>query len=156
MPPSERGSVQSIAPLPEIPVVDVGSCPAADLLRAAPEGAAALIGAARREFGDLLIRFGDWRSPAWPEPPSNPFHAHIATADRAYGEPGGYFLNLSYEWACTTGTGPDPGGEGARLLRILDWPLAGLGRHLVIARHASPAGRWLNATWPGFAGVLTA
>lgn len=156
MPSSEPSAARPFAPLPEIPVIDVGASPAAELLRAAPEGAAALLGAARREHGDLLIRYGDWRSRLWLQRAGNPYLAEIARAAQALGAPGGYFLNVSYEWACTTGTGPDPGGEGARLLRVLDWPLEGLGRHLLVARHAGPPGPWLNATWPGFAGVLTA
>jgi hypothetical protein len=74
----------------------------------------------------------------------------------AVGMRGAYLLNLSHEWACTTGVASDPAGRGERLVRVLDWPLDGLGRHVVIARHVGPSGPWFNATWPGFAGVLTA
>ncbi|MBT6204317.1 MAG: hypothetical protein HOI34_11520 [Rhodospirillaceae bacterium] len=63
---------------------------------------------------------------------------------------------MSYEWGCTTAVTPDPSGRGMRLLRTLDWPFHGLGRSLIAANMTGPAGDWLNITWPGFAGVLTA
>ena len=37
---------------------------------------------------------------------------------------------------------------------MLDWPIDGLGRHLVAARHETPAGLWIDLTWPGFAGTV--
>jgi hypothetical protein len=72
------------------------------------------------------------------------------------GVSGPYFLNLIYEWACSTSAAPDPTGTGARMIRVLDWGLSGLGRHVVVARHATPVGPFFSATWPGYAGVLTA
>ena len=41
-------------------------------------------------------------------------------------------------------------------MRTLDWPFAGLGRGLTVARQAGPAGEFWNVTWPGAVGVLTA
>jgi hypothetical protein len=41
-------------------------------------------------------------------------------------------------------------------MRVLDWPLHGLGRAVVAARQGGPAGTFLNLTWPGFAGAVTA
>jgi hypothetical protein len=40
--------------------------------------------------------------------------------------------------------------------RTLDWPFHGLGRTVVVAHEDSPAGPFLNVTWPGAVGVLTA
>src|SRR5260370_26964023 len=71
------------------------------------------------------------------------------------GRAGVYCLNIAYEWACARSAAPDPGGAGARLIRVLDWGLTGIGRHVVIARHESACGPFYNATCPGFAGVLT-
>jgi hypothetical protein len=42
-----------------------------------------------------------------------------------------------------------------RLVRVLDWPLDGLGAGLVAARQSGRAGAYVNLTWPGFAGVVT-
>ncbi len=58
-------------------------------------------------------------------------------------------LNISTEWACTTAV------AGGRLVRTLDWPLAGLGREVVVARRIGAAGPWYGVTWPGFVGTLT-
>jgi hypothetical protein len=43
-----------------------------------------------------------------------------------------------------------------RMLRTLDWPFHGVGRHVLVARQKGPAGSFLNVTWPGFVGVITA
>lgn len=153
----ERASrPRSIAELlPEIPLIEVGPVPALELMRAAPDQAAALLEAARRQYTSIGIMLGDRRSRRWLERARNPYLPEIRAVAEALGAPGAYLLNLSYEWACTTGVESDPGGKGTRLLRVLDWPLEGLGRNTVIARHAGPAGPWYNIGWPGFAGVLT-
>jgi hypothetical protein len=72
------------------------------------------------------------------------------------GRPGAFFLNAVYEWSCSTSVGPAPSGRGARMIRVLDWGLAGMGKHAVIARHETPHGVFYNATWPGYAGVVNA
>jgi hypothetical protein len=70
--------------------------------------------------------------------------------------PGAYFLNLHYEWGCTTAAKPAMEGTSARLLRALDWKVNGLGRYVVAARITSARGPWVSLTWPGFTGVLQA
>ena len=42
------------------------------------------------------------------------------------------------------------------LVRTLDWPFSGLGRHLEVVHMRGPAGEFFNVSWPGYAGVLTA
>ena len=69
---------------------------------------------------------------------------------------GAWFMNFCFEWGCTTGVAADPGHPGMRMLRTLDWPFHGIGEHVVVARQAGPAGSFLNVTWPGFIGVITA
>ncbi|MGF1608492.1 MAG: hypothetical protein ACFCUQ_03795, partial [Kiloniellales bacterium] len=77
---------------------------------------------------------------------------------------GAHFLNLNYEWACTSavtaGAKARQAGAGPaappRLLRVLDWSLEGLGAAVVAARFAAPAGPWINLTWPGFVGCIQA
>ena len=41
------------------------------------------------------------------------------------------------EWGCTTAIKPTPEGRLARLLRTLDWNVAGIGRFVVAARIAN-------------------
>jgi hypothetical protein len=65
-------------------------------------------------------------------------------------------MNFSFEWGCTTGAAPDPAAPGVRLLRTLDWPFHGLGRHVLVARQEGPAGVSYNITWAGFIGAITA
>lgn len=140
----------------EIPLIDVGA-----------EGPLALIEHERARFEDLLGRgkahysrsvlaFGDRVSRRWLKRVTTPYKQDLH--DVAAGAPLGtgiYMLNLSYEWACTSAVGAPPSGDGNRLLRTLDWPLDGLGRNVVIARHAAEAGPWFNVTWPGFVGSAT-
>lgn len=102
------------------------------------------------------MRLADARSRRWLEASGNPFVAEIEAVHAEAGRPGAWLLNLSYEWGCSAAVAPDPAGQGMRLLRTLDWPFHGLGAGLMAARHEGPAGRWLNLTWSGFAGVLTA
>ena len=127
-------------------------------------GPVALIGADLARFQDIAasaedyygwtaFRIGDRLSRRWLEKSDNPYRAEIAEVAERLGRPGAYLLNLSYEWTCTAGVGPDPEGAGTRLLRTLDWPLPGLGRDVVAAGHEGPAGSWWNVTWPGFVGV---
>ena len=92
----------------------------------------------------------------WLDRTANPYRHEVAAIAESLGRPGGYVLNLSYEWACTTMAAPAPDGEGMRLLRTLDWDFVGLGRYVCVVRQAGPAGAFLNVTWPGYAGVLTA
>ena len=83
------------------------------------------------EFRTALA-VGDALSRRWLAGADNPFSDEIAKIAGTAGGPGAYLLNLSYEWTCTTSAAADPGGTGNRLLRTLDWPLDGLGRHLKV------------------------
>jgi len=65
-----------------------------------------------------------------------------------------WFLNGSYQWGCTALAREKNGPPW--LVRTLDWPFPGLGRHVEITRMRGPAGDFYNVTWPGYVGVLTA
>jgi hypothetical protein len=148
--------MQNIASLPSIPLRDVREGGA---LRHATEASAQAL--ALRD--DCLSFFPpparhlmpalDGVTRRWLRRTSTPYLAEIETIAATLGFPGVWFLNGSYEWGCTTHA-RDIGAPW--LLRTLDWPFPGLGRHLEIARMAGPAGEFYSATWPGFAGVLTA
>jgi hypothetical protein len=83
----------------------------------------------------------------------SPYVPEIAAIASALKFPGVWFLNGSYEWGCTTLARDE---DAPWLVRTLDWPFPGLGRHVEVAHSAGPAGEYYNVTWPGFAGVLTA
>src|SRR5574341_629686 len=142
----------------EIPLTDIGAAGAAALFDVHPERAVALIDTAlaAHPLLTLAARLGDRASRRWLERQANPYLDEIRHIATRLDRPGVYFLNIVYEWACSTSAAPDPAGPGMRLIRVLDWGLAGIGRYLVLARHQTRHGAFLNATWPGYAGVLTA
>ncbi|HKU97602.1 MAG TPA: hypothetical protein VJR58_20095 [Vineibacter sp.] len=98
-------------------------------------------------LGDPLVRW-------WLRRSGSPYIDDIAAIAQAVPGRGIWFLHGAYLFGCTTLA--DEGHEGPRLRRTLDWPFPGLGRLVEVARQAGPAGDYLNVTWPGFAGVLTA
>lgn len=142
--------------LPSIPLIDLGDRGPLALLSAERLRAEALLAAGRRRYGRMALAFGDRLSLQWLERSENPFRDEIAAIAATIGDVGAAMLNLSFEWSCTSGAAPDPRAGGNRLLRVLDWPLDGLGRHVVVTKNDSPAGTWYNVTWPGAVGVLTA
>ncbi|MDP6603474.1 MAG: hypothetical protein QGG17_04675 [Rhodospirillales bacterium] len=142
--------------LTAIPFVDVGRKGPLAVLEAEPEKANDLLLSGQRYYGATALTIGDALSRRWLRHAANPYGREIASLAEHVGTPGIYLLNLSYEWTCTTAVGADPIRAGNRMLRSLDWPLAGLGRNLVVARHEADAGPYLSCTWPGFSGVATA
>jgi hypothetical protein len=142
----------------QIPLTDIGTRGAADLFDVHAERGAALFDTAlaAHPWLPLAARLGDATSRRWLERQGNPYLDEIRHIARRLDRPGVYFLNLVYEWACSTSAALDPSGLGMRLIRVLDWGLTGIGQYLVLARHETPHGPFLDPTWPGYAGVLTA
>jgi hypothetical protein len=138
-----------------IPFVDLGAAGPAALADSHRESAEALLLAGRRLVPYPFLPALDKVSRRWAHKARNPHLAEIA-AMSAVLPTGVWFMNLCFEWGCTTGVAPDPDGAGMRMLRTLDWPFHGIGRHVVVARQTAPAGDYLNVTWPGFVGVVTA
>jgi hypothetical protein len=137
------------ADLPEIPVFDCGSLGAAHLVEMALPRARRMMEMGRANYTAPLLALADWKSRAWLAKNETPYAEEIDRIAKRVEAAGAHALNVSYEWACTTAA------VAPVLLRALDWRFDGLGREIVVARHASPAGPWLNVTWPGFVGVLT-
>ncbi|MBM3565614.1 MAG: hypothetical protein FJX42_05825 [Alphaproteobacteria bacterium] len=144
-----------------IPVLQIGAGGAPALAKAAPDRLKLILAAAEAHYGRIALAAGGRLSRLWLERADNPYLAEIAETAAGLAVHGGqaagaYLLNLSFEWTCTTGVAADPEGRGNRMLRTLDWPLDNLGRALVVARQEDDAGPYLNVTWPGFAGIVTA
>ena len=144
----------SLDAMETIPVIDIGADGLAALARLELPRALALVEATQRQFSSGALALLDRPSKRWLARTANPFRDEIDRIAGIVGRPGVHALNLSFEWACSSATAPDPDG-GQKLWRTLDWPLHGVGRHVVVARHRSEAGLWLNVTWPGFAGAFT-
>ncbi len=142
----------------DIPILEVGRLPSGDLCRHDLERARRLVrtalGGRSHPLLPYVARFLDWVSHTWLVRQSNPYLEEIRDVAAVLRRPGAYFLNTVYEWACSTSVAPD-GAGGARMIRVLDWGMPGLGRNTVIARHPTDYGAFYSVTWPGYAGVLT-
>ena len=142
--------------LPAIEVFDVGASWPVETLELATDQTHALLDIATADYPTMALKLGDAVSRRWLERSHNP---HLDEMDRIaamVARPGAYYFNASYEWTCSTSAGPGPDGRSARLMRVLDWQTPGLGRHVIAARVATQAGRWVTLTWPGYTGVLQA
>lgn len=140
----------------EIPLIDVTAGGPLSLLRSEPERLAALLAAARRRYGRLVLSLGDRATRQWLTRSRNPYAHELADVAAHIGLPGALLLNLSYEWACTSGVAPEPEGQGSRMLRTLDWPMEEIGRNAIVIRQDGGAGVYYTVSWPGYVGVLTA
>lgn len=139
--------------LPAIPFHDLGPGGPLALLAAEPGRAEALLATGRAIYPAAAVRLAEALSRRWLAATGNPYRDEIEAIGQALGTPGAAFLNVSYEWGCTSSV-TEPPGAGPRFLRVLDWPFDGLGAELVAARFEAPAGAWINLTWPGFVGVV--
>lgn len=147
---------EQTTPLIDIPFVDATVGGPLALAKAESSRFNAIMTAGRQHYGTAAIGVGDMISRAWLGRQKSPLSAEIDAISAEAGRSGAWLLNLSYEWSCTSGTGPDPSGNGNRMLRTLDWPLDGLGETIVVAKFKSRVGNYFNVTWPGFVGVATA
>jgi len=158
---STWGKPASITPdvLPEIPVFDAR---AVGIVAHAEARRESMLALRRACIGDVtplatpVIAMLDRQARTWLERASPDRIAELDAIARVSGEPGIFLLNASYEFGCTALAGTAPDGQTPRLMRTLDWPFEGLGRHVEIVRQQGEAGEFLNITWPGAVGVLTA
>jgi hypothetical protein len=104
--------------------------------------------------GGALARAGDPVVRRWMRRSASPYVQDIADIQAQLGRAGAWTLHGAYLFGCTTLA--DEGASGPRLRRTLDWPFPGLGRLAEAVWQRGPAGDFLNVTWPGFVGVLTA
>jgi hypothetical protein len=102
----------------------------------------------------LLLPALDVLTRQWLRRSSSPYVPELETIAAALGFSGVWFLNGTYQWGCTALARDEEGVPW--LVRTLDWPFSGLGRHLEVVHMRGPAGEFFNVSWPGYAGVLTA
>src|SRR3954453_21507028 len=88
----------------------------------------------------------------WLRRSASPYLYEIEAIAQTLRLPGIWFLNGSYQWGCTALARED---DAPWLVRTLDWPFPGLGRHVEVAGMSGQAGDFYNVTWPGFVGALT-
>jgi hypothetical protein len=144
------------AVLPTIPLIDVRRDP---LAAADPAAVRAL-----REhlFGRFSAATGpvlpvvDRIARRWLARSATPFLAELDRIAAHTRIAGIYAINISYEYGCTALARSDAAGRAPTLRRTLDWPFLGLGRGAVVAHRAGAAGEFLDVTWPGAVGTLSA
>jgi hypothetical protein len=143
-----------------IPFVDLRGKTPVDLLRSYPDKARELMQCARRMYGVpsyvaslMALPIADRLSHAWLKRSRNPYLYEIESFADILNMPGAYTLNVCYEWGCTSGAWRT--GDTISMLRVLDWPFPGIGRHVMVVQQSGKAGDYYNVTWPGMAGVFT-
>jgi hypothetical protein len=142
---------------PAIPVIDVREGGPAEHARRRIEEARALRAACLALFPAAFHRalpLVDRLARRSLERSRSPYVAEIARIAEILGYPGVWLLNASYQLACTS-LARDEGGV-PWLVRTLDWPFHGLGRHAEVAHMRGPSGDFFSITWPGYVGALTA
>lgn len=153
LPESKRGA---LAPIPIFDAREGGPVAHArarlEAMRSLLRSCLVSIPAAAHGEVDLL----DHAARAWLLASPSPYIGEIETIAGLLPMPGAFLINAAYEWGCTTLAAAAPDGRSARLLRTLDWDFDGLGRFVEVVRQRGPAGEFLNVTWPGAVGVLTA
>src|SRR5262249_61048700 len=100
-----------------------------------------------------LLPAMDFVTRRWLMRSRSPYAAEIHGIAAALGFRGIWFLNGCYQWGCTA-LAREQGGA-PWLVRTLDWPFPGLGRHAEVAHQRGLAGDYFSVTWPGYVGVLT-
>jgi hypothetical protein len=143
--------------LPAIPIVDVRDGGPLRYARQNPDEARALRDACLGFFPRAampLVPALDGAARRWLTTARSPYVAEIGAIADALDFSGIWLLNASYQWGCTSRALTQDGAPW--LIRTLDWPFKGLGRHVAVARMRGEAGEFFNATWPGYVGALTA
>jgi hypothetical protein len=102
----------------------------------------------------VLLPAMDAATRRWLARSHSPYVGEVEAMAAALGLPGIWFLNGCYQWGCTSLARDEDGAPW--LARTLDWPFPEIGRRVEVARMQGAAGEFLNVTWPGYAGVLTA
>ena len=150
------GMMSNTRDLPRIMVCDVGANFPMAIAEEVGSRAYTLLETATEHVSSRTLRLADRVSRQWLKRNGSPYLSEIEALAKRAGRPGIYYLNVSYEWGCTTAARPSIDGEMAILQRTLDWDVPGIGRHVVAARIANPRGDWISLTWPAFTGVIQA
>jgi hypothetical protein len=156
-PDDKSMTTQVYTPLPAIPIIDIRD--------GGPPRHARQSAARARALRDCCLRF--FPRAALPLVPAldrlshraltrsrSPYLPEIAEIAAALDFSGVWMLNASYQWGCTARAFEQDGVSW--LIRTLDWPFQGLGHYTEVARMGGECGDFINVTWPGYVGTLTA
>lgn len=141
--------------LPEIPYLIGDGAPLrnpVDVFYAEKDRAKELLEAGHLAYTRELLAVGDMVAKRWLDRVKPPYFADVLAVSKAMGISGIAALNLSFEFACTTGAGFIEGKPVMR--RTLDWSLKDMAEHVVGAKLEGAYGPYLTLTYPGFVGAL--
>jgi hypothetical protein len=142
---------------PEIPLVDIREGGPSQHAQHSAAKARALRDACLGFFPRAvlpLLPLLDRASRHWLTRSRSPYVCEVAGIAEHLDFAGVWLLNASYQWACTALAREHDGVPW--LVRTLDWPFHGLGRHVEVALMGGESGDFFNVTWPGYVGALTA
>jgi hypothetical protein len=145
------------APAPAIPVIDIRDGGPPLLAERRAMQALALRDACLEFFPRPVLSalpVLDWAARRWLQRSRSPYLPEIARLAEILDVSGVWLLNASYQWACTSLAREQDGVPW--LVRTLDWPFSGLGRHAAVAQMRGSGGDFFSVTWPGYVGALTA
>jgi hypothetical protein len=145
------------AALPAVPIVDVREGGPLHHARHSATTARALRDACLGFFPRAalpLVPALDRLAQRWLARSRSPYVPEIAEIAATLDFSGVWLLNASYQWGCTALACERDGSPW--LMRTLDWPFTGLGRHTELAHMRGEHGDFFSVTWPGYVGVLTA
>jgi hypothetical protein len=142
--------------LPAMPIVDIRDGGPPRHARDCAESARALRDACLGIFPRWTLPFVpalDRGARRWLAHARSPYFSEIAQIAATLGFSGVWLLNASYQWGCTSLAFEHDGEPW--IVRTLDWPFVGLGRHTALARMRGAYGDFFSVTWPGYVGALT-
>jgi hypothetical protein len=145
------------APLTAIPVIDIRDGGPPRHARQSAVQARALRDACLDFFPRAalpLVPALDWTARRWLTHSRSPYLQEIADIAAVLKFSGVWLLNASYQWGCTARAFEHDGVPW--IIRTLDWPFTGMGRHVAVTRMGGASGDFFSVTWPGYVGALTA
>ncbi|QRM36118.1 hypothetical protein [Microvirga sp. VF16] len=139
-----------------VPLIDARSDPLATADPAAVRALRDTIFGSYRSLILPALPVADRIAHRWLTRSPSPYVAELDAIATHTGVSGIYAINISYEYACTALARSDAPGAAPTLRRTLDWPFLGLGRSAILAHRSGRAGEFVDVTWPGAVGTLTA
>ena len=142
--------------LVEIPLIDAREGGMAGFVRSQKDKIQKLARLTRGQLGwfsrvvaPFVYPVMDTVSKWWLKKTKNPYYEEIKDTAKVVGEKGVYAHNVIYEWSCTTGALKTPERKAPQLVRVMDWLIKGMGKHIAVVHQKGPAGEFHNITWPG-------
>ncbi|MBI3441024.1 MAG: hypothetical protein HY052_04355 [Proteobacteria bacterium] len=146
-----------------IPLIDIRKSGPLEIVKQRKTELNHLLKLIRGQFGLLsrvlmppLYAVVDFFSRRWLKKSNNPYRQEIEEISKTVHQKGLLSQNLAYEWSCcTSGAIKTPGRGAPQLVRVMDWAIPDMGKHIVVAHQSGKAGDFYNITWPGLSGLLT-